>query len=418
MNYDVLIVGGGHGGAQAAIALRQAKFTGTIGIFTNEAFMPYERPPLSKDYLAGEKSFERILIRPESFWAERDIDIHLNSRIVKIDADLHNVSIADDTQYGYGQLIWATGGNPRWLSCPGAQYSGVHVIRGRDDVDAIMDVIESVKNIAIIGGGYIGLEAAAVMRKLGKNVTLIESQNRLLSRVAGPQISEFYLKEHRKHGVDVRLGAQVKAIIGPEKTNNDKAEDIVHLNAVQLDSGELIKSDMVIVGIGIVPAVNALRDAGALCANGVDVDALCRTSLPDIFAIGDCASHANKFADGAVMRVESVQNANDMASAVAKTIMGEDTHYEAVPWFWSNQYDLRLQTVGLSVDYDEIIVRGYTEDRSFSLVYLKQGKVIALDCVNATKDYVQGRKLVMNGDRIEPILLANNEIQLKEMQVG
>lgn len=421
MKYDILIVGGGHGGAQAAIALRQAKFDGTIGIFTNEEFMPYERPPLSKDYLAGEKTFDRILIRPESFWTEREVDIHLRSRICKVDADLHTVSLDDGTQYGYGQLIWAAGGSPRWLSCPGAQYSAVHVIRNRDDVDAIMDGLDKVKNITIIGGGFIGLEAAAVLRKMDKNITLIEAQDRLLARVAGPQISEFYLQEHRAHGVDVRLDAKVESIIGPAPSDIEAGQEDAgpgHLTGVQLSSGEIIKSDIVIVGIGIIPTVNALRDAGAICANGVDVDELCRTSLPDVFAIGDCASHANKYADGAVMRVESVQNANDMASAVAKTIAGTDTPYDAVPWFWSNQYDLRMQTVGLSVDYDDIILRGDLAQRSFSLIYLKQSKIIALDCVNATKDYVQGRKLVVNGDKIDPVLLADTDIQLKEMQVG
>lgn len=405
--YDVLIVGGGHGGAQAAIALRQAKFEGSIAIFSNEEFLPYERPPLSKEYFAGEKSFERILIRPENFWQERNIEIHLKSRVAKVDAQLHTIETTNGEHFGFGQLIWATGGAARWLSCPGAQLPGIHVVRNRDDVDAIMAQLNSVNDITIIGGGYIGLESAAVLRKLDKNVTLIEAQDRLLSRVAGEEISEFYLQQHRAHGVDVRLAAQVESIQG-----EDAATGVI------LSSGEVIKSDLVIIGIGIVPCINALRDAGAICANGVDVDELCRTSLPDIFAIGDCASHANKYAAGSVMRVESVQNANDMASAVAKTIAGTETPYDAVPWFWSNQYDLRLQTVGISSDYDATVLRGNPADNSFSLIYLRQGKIIALDCVNATKDYVQGRKLVLNGEKIDPVLLMDSNIQLKEMQVG
>lgn len=405
--YDVLIVGGGHGGAQAAIALRQAKFEGSIAVFSNEEFLPYERPPLSKEYFAGEKSFERIMIRPENFWQERHIDIHLKSRICKVDAQLHTVETADGEHFGFGQLIWATGGAARWLSCPGAQLPGIHVVRNRDDVDAILAQLDSVKNITIIGGGYIGLESAAVLRKLDKNITLIEAQDRLLSRVAGEEISEFYLQQHRAHGVDVRLGAQIESIDGKES-----------VSGVILSSGEVIKSDLIIVGIGIVPSTNALRDAGAICANGVDVDELCRTSLPDIFAIGDCASHANKYAAGAVIRVESVQNANDMASCVAKTIAGDETPYDAVPWFWSNQYDLRLQTVGISSEYDATVLRGNPADNSFSLIYLRQGKIIALDCVNATRDYVQGRKLVLHGEKIDPALLADTDVALKEMQVG
>jgi len=406
--YDVIIVGGGHGGAQAAIALRQAKFEGSIAIFSNEKFLPYERPPLSKDYLAGEKMFERILIRPNSFWQERNIDIQLNSRVSKVDAELKTVTIADDSQFGFGKLIWATGGQPRWLSCPGADLDGVHVIRNRNDVDAISTELDNAQNITIVGGGYIGLEAAAVLSKLDKNISLIETQERLLSRVAGEALSDFYLKEHRVNGVDVHLRAHVASIDGIDG----------RLTSVTLASGEIIKSDLVIVGIGIVPSVKALRDAGAICANGVDVDELCRTSLADIFAIGDCALHANKYASGNVIRVESVQNANDMASAVAKTITGNDTIYDAVPWFWSNQYDLRLQTVGISIDHDDVVLRGNPDDRSFSLLYLKQGKVIALDCVNMTKDYVQGRKLVMSDDKIAIELLADHNIPLKEMQVG
>ncbi len=405
--YDVLIVGGGHGGAQAAIALRQAEFEGSIAIFSNEEFYPYERPPLSKEYFAGEKSFERILIRPESFWQERDIEIHLNNRVTKIDANLHTIETTNGEHFGFGQLIWATGGAARWLSCPGAQLAGIHVVRNRDDVDAILAKLDEVHNITIIGGGYIGLESAAVLRRLDKNITIIEAQDRLLSRVAGMEISEFYLQQHKEHGVDIRLNTQVEAIDGE-----------VAVTGVKLSNGDIIPSDMVLVGIGIVPSINALRDAGAICANGVDVDALCRTSLPDIFAIGDCASHANKYAAGAVIRLESVQNANDMASAVAKTIAGTESPYDAVPWFWSNQYDLRLQTVGIASDYDATVLRGNPDDKSFSLVYLRQGKVIALDCVNATKDYVQGRKLVLNGEKIDPTLLADSNIQLKEMQIG
>lgn len=406
--YDVIIVGGGHGGAQAAIALRQAKFEGSVAIFSNEEFLPYERPPLSKEYFAGEKSFERILIRPENFWQEREIIMHLNSRVHKVDADLKTITLSDGTHHGFGKLIWSTGGKPRWLTCPGSELNGVHVIRNRDDVDTILTGLGDAQNITIVGGGYIGLEAAAVLRKLGKNIILLESQDRLLARVAAQQISDFYLKEHRDHGVDVRLSEELESIEGSEG----------RVSAVKLKSGEIIPSDMVITGIGIVPTINALRDAGATCGNGVDVDTLCRTSLPDIFAIGDCAAHANKFASGIVMRVESVQNANDMAAAVAKTIAGEDTEYDSVPWFWSNQYDLRLQTVGLSVDYDDVVLRGNVEDRKFSLIYLRQGKIVALDCVNSTKDYVQGRKLVIGGDKIDTDLLADINIPLKEMQIG
>lgn len=402
--YDVLIVGGGHGGAQAAIALRQAKFDGSIGVVNAEPEYPYERPPLSKDYFAGEKAFERIMIRPAAFWAERDIDMLLGKRVETVDAAAYSVTTGDGDVISYGKMIWATGGSPRWLQCEGGNLPGVNVVRTRADVDAMLDGLDDVAEVAIIGGGYIGLEAAAVLRKMGKKVTVLEAMDRVLARVAGEPLSRFYEGEHRAHGVDVRLGVEVTAIEGES-----------HATGVRLADDEIIPAQMVIVGIGIIPAVGPLLTAGAAGGAGVDVDEYCRTSLPDVFAIGDCAAHANDFAGGTIMRVESVQNANDMANAVAKSVIGELTTYHAVPWFWSNQYDLRLQTVGLSVGYDATVVRGDPAARAFSVIYLKQGKVIALDCVNVTKDYVQGKALVAEGMSIAPEQLANTGHTLKEL---
>jgi 3-phenylpropionate/trans-cinnamate dioxygenase ferredoxin reductase subunit len=401
--YDVLIVGGGHGGAQAAIALRQAKFEGSIGIVNAEPEYPYERPPLSKDYFAGEKAFERIMIRPAAFWAERNIGMVLGSRVETVDAAAHSVTTADGDVISYGKLIWATGGSPRWLQCAGGNLPGVHVVRTRADVDAMLDGLDDVAEVAIVGGGYIGLEAAAVLRKMGKKVTVLEAMDRVLARVAGEPLSRFYEAEHRAHGVDVRLDVEVTAIEGED-----------HASGVRLADGEVVPAQMIIVGIGIIPAVGPLLMAGAAGGNGVDVDEYCRTTLPDIFAIGDCAAHSNAFAGGTILRVESVQNANDMANIVAKGIVGEPASYHAVPWFWSNQYDLRLQTVGLSVGYDATVLRGDPAERSFSVIYLKQGKVIALDCVNATKDYVQGRALVVDGLVLSPEQLEDTSITLKE----
>jgi 3-phenylpropionate/trans-cinnamate dioxygenase ferredoxin reductase subunit len=405
LQYDVLIVGGGHAGAQAAIALRQAKFEGSIAIINAEPEHPYERPPLSKDYLAGEKAFERIMIRPAAFWAERNIDMLLGRRVETVDPAAHSVSTSNGDIIGYGTLIWATGGSARWLQCDGGNLAGVHVVRTRADVDAMLDGLDDVAEVAIVGGGYIGLEAAAVLSKMGKKVTVLEAMDRVLARVAGEPLSRFYEAEHRAQGVDVRLGIGVEAIEGEQG----------RATGVRLSDSAFIPAQMVVVGIGIIPAVGPLLTAGAAGGNGVDVDEYCRTSLPDIYAIGDCAAHANAFAGGAIMRVESVQNANDMANAVAKSIMGERTAYHAIPWFWSNQYDLRLQTVGLSVDHDASVLRGKPESRSFSVVYLKQGKVIALDCVNATKDYVQGRALVIGGMQFTADQLADTNVTLKEL---
>lgn len=402
---DIAIVGAGHGGAQAAIMLRQQKFDGSIALIGDEPEFPYERPPLSKDYFAGEKPFERIMIRPEKFWEERDITVLLSRRVVKVEPQDHQLTFEDGETLTYGTLIWATGGAPRLLSCPGHDLAGVHAVRTRADVDAMIAKLDTIERVAIIGGGYIGLEAAAVLTKLGKSVVLLEALDRVLARVAGKELSDFYEAEHRAHGVDLRTGVAVTSIAGEDG----------QATGVQLADGEVIAADMVIVGIGIIAAVEPLINAGADGGNGVLVDEYCRTTLPDIYAIGDCAAHANGFADGATIRLESVQNANDQAAVAAKAILGNPAPYEAVPWFWSNQYDLKLQTVGLSTGYDQIVVRGEIADRNFSITYLKQGRVIALDCVNATKDYVQGRKLVVG--RIHPDLakLGDAAVPLKEL---
>jgi 3-phenylpropionate/trans-cinnamate dioxygenase ferredoxin reductase component len=407
MNYDVLIVGAGHGGAQAAIMLRQLKFEGSIAIIGDEPEIPYERPPLSKEYFAGDKEFARILIRPAKFWEERDVAMLLNRRIASVDPTAKSIITEAGEVFGYTHLIWATGGSPRMLTCPGHQLSGIHAVRTRADVDAILTELNQpgrVGRIVIIGGGYIGLEAASALIKLSRVVTLLEALPRVLARVAGESLSHFYEAEHRAHGVDLRTGISAIAFEGD-----------TYVSGVRLDNGEVLPADLIIIGIGIIPAVGPLCAAGAACDNGVLVNAQCRTSLPDIFAIGDCAAHANDFADGAVIRLESVQNANDQANTVARTIMGDAQPYHAVPWFWSNQYDLKLQTVGLSTGFDESVTRGDPATRSFSVVYWKQGRVIALDCVNAIKDYVQGKALVVAGAEIDPARLADTSIPLKEM---
>jgi 3-phenylpropionate/trans-cinnamate dioxygenase ferredoxin reductase subunit len=259
--------------------------------------------------------------------------------------------------------------------------------------------------VVVVGGGYIGLEAAAVLRKLGHGVTLIEAETRLLSRTAGEELSEFFAAEHRARGVELFLSTKVEALLGRN----------VRVAAVRLQGGREVACDLVVVGIGIVPSVGPLIAAGAAGANGVDVDQFCRTNLPDIFAIGDCAAHANPYADNAIIRLESVQNAMDMANVAARAICGDPQPYNAVPWFWSNQYDLRLQTIGLSAAHDTSVLRGDPATKSFSVIYLKDGRVIALDCVNATRDYAQGRRLVEARAQIDPGYLTTTEVPLKEM---
>ena len=403
--YDIVIVGAGHGGAQAAIALRQKGFSGSIAMIGAEPELPYERPPLSKEYLAGEKDFERLLIRPPAFWEQREIEMILGHRVVAVDPEIKVVLLSGGEQVGYGSLIWATGGAARRLSCAGRDLEGVHSVRSRADVDAMLAELPLVQKVVVIGGGYIGLEAAAVLTKLGREVVLLEMLDRVLARVAGEPISRFYETEHVAHGVDIQTGVAVDSILG----EHGKA------SGVMLASGERIPAEMVIVGIGIVSAVEPLLAAGAEGSNGVDVDSSCRTSLADIYAIGDCAAHENRFAGGARIRLESVQNANDQATAAVKAILGAPEPYDSVPWFWSNQYDLKLQTVGLSIGHDDLVVRGDPAQRSFSVVYLKNGRVIALDCVNMVRDYVQGRQLVLSGAAPDLARLADSGVPLKEL---
>jgi 3-phenylpropionate/trans-cinnamate dioxygenase ferredoxin reductase component len=403
-DYEALIVGTGHGGAQAAIALRQLGFAGSVAMIGAEPELPYERPPLSKDYLAGEKVFERILIRPPAFWAERSVEMILGQGVIAVDPGARRVTLADGTQHGYGTLVWAAGGEPRRLACPGGALKGVHTIRSRADVDALLAELPEVRRVAVIGGGYIGLEAAAVLRGRGREVVLLEALERVLARVAGAPISAFYEAEHRAQGIDLRTSVAVEAIAGEGR-----------VSGVRLASGETVPAEMAIVGIGIAPAVAPLLAAGAEGGDGVHVDGHCRTSLPFIHAIGDCAAHESRFAAGARVRIESVQNAHDQATTVAKTIAGAPAPYAAIPWFWSNQYDLKLQTVGLSIGHDDLVLRGDPAARSFTIVYLRGGQVIALDCVNAVKDYVQGRKLILDGAAPDRARLADASVPLKAL---
>lgn len=385
--------------------LRQLKYAKSIAIVTDETELPYQRPPLSKDYLLGEKTFEQMLLLTTEALQRRSITLIGGERVVAVDSAAHTVRTAAGDTIGYGVLVWAAGGSPRRLSCAGADLRGVHTIRTRADVDRLLQELGAVDAAVVIGGGYIGLEAAAVLRKLDRKVTLLEALDRVLARVAGEPLSRFFEAEHRAHGVDLRCGVRIQCL-----EERDGA-----VTGVRLADGTVIPAAVVIVGVGINPEVQPLLDAGANAANGVRVDEYCRTSLPDIYAIGDCAEHRNRFADNAWVRIESVQNANDQATAVARHICGGDNPYDAVPWFWSNQYDLRLQTVGLSLGHDAVVVRGDVATRSFALVYLRQRRVIALDCVNSIRDYTQGKALVVAGTQAGPAQLADATVPLKNL---
>lgn len=403
--FDVLIVGSGHGGATVAAALRQRGFSGSIAMISRESHPPYERPPLSKEYLAGERSLDRMLIRPAAFWSDRCIDFRPNQMALALAATKRLLYLDGDKSIAYGTLIWAAGGTARKLKCQGHDLHGVHTLRSLDDVDRLRSELPACRDVVIVGGGYIGLEAAAAFRKFGRKVTLLETMDRVLARVACEPLSRFFEQQHRDHGVDVRLGARVACIEGHGS----------RVAAVRMADGSVVPADIVIVGIGINPSVEPLLAAGAAGTNGVAVDPVCATTLPNIYAIGDCALHENVFANGKWVRIESVQNAHDQAQVVAKALTGSRAPYCSVPWFWSNQYDLKLQTIGLSLGFDEVVVRGDPATRSFSVVYFRGGKVIALDCVNAPKDFAQGRALVQGEAKLLPAAIADPSVALKDL---
>ncbi|MGJ8536859.1 MAG: NAD(P)/FAD-dependent oxidoreductase [Parasphingopyxis sp.] len=384
-SYDVVIVGAGHAGAALAIALRQKGFSGSILLIGDEPTLPYERPPLSKDYLLGKIGAERLLIRPADFWPENEVDLAVGCAAQELDPGRRRVTLSDGRDFSFGWCVLATGGKVRRLACNGAELGGVHTLRTLSDVEHIRDELDAASQVAVVGAGYIGLEFAAAARELGKRVTVIEAQQRVLSRVTSPVISRFVEEEHIRRGVSFHFGQGVSALHGKGA-----------LQEVILDDGTAIPAQMAICGIGIDAETGLAEQAGLACDNGVLVDSCFRTSAPDILAIGDCSRHPNPFA-GSLWRLESVQHAQDSAVTAADAIIGNALPYAQVPTFWSQQYDLRIQSAGLSMSADEIIVRGATGSTPFSAIYTREGKVIGIDAINAPRDFMAARKLIQRG---------------------
>jgi 3-phenylpropionate/trans-cinnamate dioxygenase ferredoxin reductase component len=401
---SVVIVGAGHAGGQCAVCLRQLGHEGSITIIGEEAYPPYERPPLSKAYLAGELADERLFLRKLEFWTEKQIDLQLNETVTGVDAVGKTVSLASGKKVPYGKLVLATGGRIRPLPGLDPALAGVHYLRGIADVDGLRASLKPGARLAIIGGGYIGLEVAAVARKLGHAVTVIEAMDRLLQRVTSPVISAFYAALHRGHGVDLRLGCGVAGLEGSD-----------HVTGVCLADGSVIAADVVLIGIGILPNLELASGAGLETGNGIVVDRQCRTSDPSIFAIGDVAWHPNSYSASGMMRLESVQNAVDQAKIAAQQILGQESQYDEVPWFWSDQYDVKLQSVGLSTGYDDLGIRGDASAAGFSVLYWREGRLIAIDAVSAIKDFMAGKKLVQQGVRLDKEAACNVATPLKEL---
>jgi 3-phenylpropionate/trans-cinnamate dioxygenase ferredoxin reductase subunit len=406
---QVLIVGAGHAAGECATALRQEGFSGPIRVIGAERHLPYQRPPLSKAYLAGQMGPEALTLRPQATYDRGSIEMLLDTEVVRIDRAQREVETADGARHRYAKLVLATGGRARELNPrlnAQVRYCGnFHYLRTIDDVDRIRPQFSPGFRLAIIGGGYIGLEVAAVAVKHGLLVTVIEALPRVLARVTAPEISAFYERVHREAGVDVRTQSVI------ESFELDESGDAVA--AVQTSRGR-IATDLVIVGIGLQPNVELASAAGCEVEDGIWVDEFTRTSDPDIHAIGDCANQPNA-ALGRRLRLESVPNAVEQGRVAAAVIAGKPRPYQPVPWFWSDQYDLKLQMVGISRDYDRLVIRGSTAERHFIGFYLCSGRIIAADAVSRPAEFMLAKRMVAARAVVDAAWLADTSVPLKSL---
>lgn len=403
MGGRMIIIGAGQAGSQAAASLRQAGFDGDIVLFGAEAELPYQRPPLSKAYLQGDLAAERLQLRPAAFYEKERIDLRLGVRVTTVNPAARIVIAEDGEEFHYDKLLLATGAPPRRLDCPGSDLPGVHYLRTIADSDALRPVLAAGGRLVIVGAGYIGLEVAASARKAGVDVTVLEMADRVLARVAGKEISAFFEALHRAHGVDLQLGAGVRAFEG-----NGRVE------AAILDSGEKIPCSAVLVGVGARPSTRLAEEAGLTLANGVWTDDHARTSDPSIYAAGDCASCPSPIY-GRRMRLESVPNALEQAKVAGANMAGGNAVYDAVPWFWSDQYDAKLQTVGVSEGADRTIVRGDRAAMKFSVWYLNGARLLAVDAINEPAAFAVAKKLVAAKAPVDAKGLADPETDLKSL---
>jgi len=405
MSNGVIIVGAGHAAGQAVASLRAEGYEGPITVIGDEPYIPYQRPPLSKKFLAGELDLERVYFKPPEFYEKSNAEMVLGKRVVEIERPKKLVHLDDGTTRAYDKLILATGSRVRELNVPGADLDGVFYLRTVDDVDAIRAKFNEGGKMVVVGGGYIGLEVAAVARQHGLDVTVLEMAPIVLARVVDPIVSAFYTRVHTEAGVKIENGVAVQGFEG----SNGKIEK------VDCADGKKFDANFVVVGVGIIPNIELAEGAGLKVENGIYVDEFCQTSDPDIYAIGDCSNHPNALL-GKRLRLESVHNALEQGKTAAASICGKAKAYAQVPWFWSDQYDLKLQIVGLSAGYDQAVVRGNPEkDRSFAVFYLRDGVMIASDAVNRAPEHMMSRKFIAEKAKIPAERLADESISMKEM---
>jgi len=386
----VLIIGGGHAAAAAVVALRNSKWDGKIVMISDESDLPYQRPPLSKGYLLGSINEQQLPIKNRALYHKLNCELKLGMSVIHIDRNCKRLTTKNGEYINYDHLIIATGTSARKLSVPGADLECVHYLRTLADAKRIKQYIAPKTKLLIVGAGYIGLEIAASATKIDANVVVLETQERVLSRVTNPYMSEFYQTLHAANGVDIKLNTEL----------NELRRTTTGFQA-QLNNGELLHFDLAVVGIGVQPNQALAEEAGLECNNGIVVDSTTRTKDPSIYAIGDVSNHPNEFY-ATRLRLESVPNATEQAKTAAKNICGIHNEYNAFPWFWSDQYDVKLQTAGLSQGYDTAVLRGDMNTRSFALFYLKAGKLIALDAINSPRDFIKAKQLIPIGLSITP----------------
>jgi len=397
-----VIVGASHAGAQLAASLRQNGWDGNISIVGEEAIPPYHRPPLSKAYLAGEKHSDQLLIRPATFYEKSGIDLVLGTRVCAVDPANKSITLHDGGTIPYSKLALCTGAGVRRLALPGHDLEGVFYLRDLGDVDRIRGFVASGKSAVIIGGGYIGLETAASLRKLGMDVTVLEALPRVLQRVTAPEVSAFYTRIHGEEGVRIVTDAGVEGLEGSGR-----------VRSVRTAGGSLLDADLVVIGVGVLPSTELAEDAGLEVDNGVVVDEYTRTSQPDIVAAGDCTNHYNPIYNRR-LRLESVQNATDQAKTAAATLCGKLESYHSLPWFWSDQFDLKLQIAGLSQGFDHVVMRGSSQvGRSFAAFYFEGERLLAVDAVNRPKEFMAARRALAQGMSADPDKLADEAADIQ-----
>jgi len=397
----IVIIGAGQAGAQAIATLRAEGFAGALTLIGDEGFPPYQRPPLSKAYLLGSFERPRLFLKADAYYAEAGCEILLDTSAKAIHRAAREVELGDGRKLGYDKLLLATGARVRRLKCPGADLPGIHYLKTIADVDGLQEVFQAGKRIAIVGGGYIGLEVAAVGAKRGLDVTVFEAMDRLMARAVSPELSAFYAGEHEKSGVKLKLRTGVEAFEG-----NAKVEQVIA-------GGQRYPADIVLVGIGVIPCDELASAAGLACEDGIVVDQNARTGDPHVWAAGDCTRHVGR--EGHYIRLECVQNAIDQAKHAALAMVGRAKTYSEVPWFWSDQYDLKLQIAGLAQPGDRLVLRGDPAARKFAVFHLRDGAVAAVEAVNAAPEYMIGKRLVAEGRKIAPETLADMSIPMKQM---